>query len=128
MKKKLRLFKRLETLKKKDILKDQHQSNLISKEIIKTNDLIYKIDQIISENSKKQNGMSISGAMYKNQSNLVSTLNEQKNIANNKNDFLNEQNKICQLNIAKKNKDKKIINEKYKEKLNNYLEELDKKI
>ena len=66
--------------------------------------------------------------MYKNQSNLVSTLNEQKNIANNKNDFLNEQNKICQLNIAKKNKDKKIINEKYKEKLNNYLEELDKKI
>ena len=35
MKKKLKLFKRLETLKKKDILKDKYHSVLIEQEILK---------------------------------------------------------------------------------------------
>ena len=51
MKKKLKLFRRLETLKKKEIIKEQHQSILISKEILKADGLIEKIDMIISENS-----------------------------------------------------------------------------
>ena len=68
MKKKLKLFKRLETLKRKDIFKDQQNSNLISKEITKTNNLIKKIDLIISENSQKNTNKSISAAFFKNES------------------------------------------------------------
>ena len=127
MKKKLKLFKRLETLKRKDIFKDQQNSNLISKEITKTNSLIKKIDLIISENSQKNTNKSISAAFFKNESKLLGTLNEQRYIAINKKDFLMDQNMIYRFNIAKKTNDKKNINKKYKEELNNYFEELEQK-
>ena len=39
MKRKLKLFQRMETLKKKDILKDKHHSLLIEQEILKTKSL-----------------------------------------------------------------------------------------
>ena len=127
MKKKLKLFKRLETLKRKDIFKDQENSNLILKEITKTNNLIKKIDLIISENSQKNTNKSITAAFFKNESKLLSTLNEQRHIAINKKDFLMDQNMIYRFNIAKKTNDKKNINKKYKEELNNYFEELEQK-
>ena len=41
MKKKLKLFQRMETLKKKDILKDKHHSMLIEQEITKTKSLLH---------------------------------------------------------------------------------------
>ena len=127
MKKKLKLFKRLETLKRKDIFKDQQNSNLISKEITKTNNLIKKIDLIISENSQKNTNKSITAAFFKNESKLLGTLNEQRYIAINKKDFLMDQNMIYRFNIAKKNTEKKNINKKYKQELNNYFEELEQK-
>ncbi len=127
MKKKLKLFKRLETLKKKDILKDKHHSILIDQEILKTKSLLEKIDLIISENSKSNEKKFLSGAVFKNKSNLIGKLNEQKNIAKNKKEFLIDQNKIFHLSIAKKSKDKKNINEKYKQRLNEYTEELENK-
>ena len=127
MKKKLKLFKRLETLKRKDIFKDQESSNLILKEITKTNNLIKKIDLIISENSQKNTNKSLSAAFFKNESKLLGTLNEQRYIAINKKDFLMDQNMIYRFNIAKKNTEKKNINKKYKQELNNYFEELEQK-
>ena len=69
----------------------------------------------------------MSGAVFKNKSNLIGKLNEQKNIAKNKKEFLIDQNKIFHLSIAKKSKDKKNINEKYKQRLNEYTEELENK-
>ena len=127
MKRKLKLFQRMETLKKKDILKDKHHSVLIEQEILKTKSLLEKIDLIISENSQSDEIKFSSGAVFKNKSNLIGKLNEQKNIAKNKKEFLVEQNKIFNLSIAKKSKDKNKINQKYKQKLNEYNEELENK-
>ena len=127
MKKKLKLYSRLETLKKKEIIKEQYQSNLISKEILKADGLIEKIDIIISENSIKKNEKYLSAAAYKNKSNLLSTLNNQKYVAENKKEFLEDQKKIFDLNIAKISNDKKIVKEKYKQKLNEYREEIEDK-
>ena len=125
MKKKLKLFKRLETLKKKDILKDKYHSVLIEQEILKTKSLLEKIDLIISENLHGNENKFFSGAVFKNKSNLIGKLNEQKNIAKNKKEFLIDQNKIFHLSIAKKSKDKKKINEKYKQRLIEHTEELE---
>ena len=127
MKKKLKLYSRLETLKKKEMIKEQYQSNLISKEILKADGLIEKIDIIISENSMKNNDKFLSAAVYKNKSNLLSTLNNQKYVAENKKEFLEDQKKIFDLNIAKISNDKKIVKEKYKQKLNEYREEIEDK-
>lgn len=117
----------METLKKKEIIKEQYQSNLISKEILKADGLIEKIDIIISENSMKNNDKFLSAAVYKNKSNLLSTLNNQKYVAENKKEFLEDQKKIFDLNIAKISNDKKIVKEKYKQKLNEYREEIEDK-
>ena len=65
MNRKLKLFKRLGTLKKRDIVKDQFQSGLISKEIDKTKDLIEKIDLIISENSSSTKDTYLSAAFLR---------------------------------------------------------------
>ena len=121
------MYSRLETLKKKEIIKEQYQSNLISKEILKADGLIEKIDIIISENSMKNNDKYLSAAVYKNKSNLLSTLNNQKYVAENKKEFLEDQKKIFDLNIAKISNDKKIVKEKYKQKLNEYREEIENK-
>ena len=127
MNRKLKLFKRLGTLKKRDIVKDQFQSGLISKEIDKTKDLIEKIDLIISENSSSTKDTYLSAAFFKNNSNLLSTLNGQKSIANNKREFLSNQKKTYDLKIARNNKDKKIVQEKFKDELKIYHEELENK-
>ena len=127
MKRKLKLFQGMETLKKKDILKDKHHSVLIEQEILKTKSLLEKIDLIISENSQSDKIKFSSGAVFKNKSNLIGKLNEQKNIAKNKKEFLVDQNKIFNLSIAKKSKDKNKINEKYKQKLNEFNEKLENK-
>ena len=127
MKKKLKMYRRLETLKKKDINKDQYQSNLISKEIKKTESLIEKIEMIINENSNFKDGKFLSAAEFKNNSNLLSTLSSQKNVAINKNEFLVEQKSQFDLRIAKNNKDKKRVSEKYDDELKLYKEGLEKK-
>ena len=127
MKNKLKMYRRLQTLKKKDINRDQYQSNLISKEIKKTSSLIEKIDMIIDENSRFKDGRFISAAEFKNNSNLLTTLATQKNVAKNKNEFLSEQKNQFDLRIAKNNKDKKRVSEKYNDVLKLYKEELEKK-
>tara|TARA_B100001173_G_C15931965_1_gene523179 strand:- start:554 stop:961 length:408 start_codon:yes stop_codon:yes gene_type:complete len=125
--KKLKLYRRLETLKKKDIHKDQFQSNLIFNEIKKTKSLIEKIDTIIDENSNFSDGKFLSAAVFKNNSNLLSTLASQKHVAKNKNEFLSDQKNQFDLRIAKNNKDKKRVLEKYNDALKSYKEDLENK-
>ncbi len=127
MNKKLKLYRRLETLKKKDIHKDQFQSNLIFNEIKKTKSLIEKIDTIIDENSNFSDGKFLSAAVFKNNSNLLSTLASQKHVAKNKNEFLSDQKNQFDLRIAKNNKDKKRVLEKYNDELKSYKEDLENK-
>ena len=127
MKNKIKLYNRLETLKKKNIIKDQYQANLISKEITKTDGLLEKIKMILHDNFVENKDKYLSAAMFKNKSNLISTLNNQKYVAENKKEFLEGQKKIFDLNIAKNTNDKKLVNKKYKERLNEFREELENK-
>ena len=127
MKNKIKLYNRLETLKKKNIIKDQYQANLISKEITKTDGLLEKIKMILHDNFVENKDIYLSAAMFKNKSNLISTLNNQKYVAENKKEFLEGQKKIFDLNIAKNTNDKKLVNKKYKERLNEFREELENK-
>ena len=127
MKNKIKLYNRLETLKKKNIIKDQYQANLISKEITKTDGLLEKIKMILLDNFVENKEKYLSAAMFKNKSNLISTLNNQKYVAENKKEFLEGQKKIFDLNIAKNTNDKKLVNKKYKERLNEFREELENK-
>ena len=127
MKNKIKLYNRLETLKKKNIIKDQYQANLISKEITKTDGLLEKIKMILHDNFVENKDIYLSAAMFKNKSNLISTLNNQKYVAENKKEFLEGQKKIFDLNIAKNTNDKKLVNKKYKESLNEFREELENK-
>ncbi len=82
---------------------------------------------IINENSKFKDGKFLSAAEFKNNSNLLSTLASQKNVAINKNEFLVEQKSQFDLRIAKNNKDKKRVSEKYDDELKLYKEGLEKK-
>ena len=127
MKNKIKLYNRLETLKKKNIIKDQYQANLISKEITKTDGLLEKIKMILHDNFVENKDIYLSAAMFKNKSNLISTLNNQKYVAENKKEFLEGQKKIFDLNIAKNTNDKKLVNKKYKERLYEFREELENK-
>ncbi len=127
MKNKIKLYNRLETLKKKNIIKDQYQANLISKEITKTDGLLEKIKMILHDNFVENKDKYLSAAMFKNKSNLISTLNNQKYVAENKKEFLEGQKKIFDLNIAKNTNDKRLVNKKYKERLNEFREELENK-
>ncbi len=99
-------------LKKKNIMQEQYQSNLILNEICKTKDLIEKIDVILSENSNSSDN--ISAGIFKNSKKLLSTLNNQKDIAKNKKEFLENQKLQFDIKIAKTNSEKKLVKEKYK--------------
>ena len=97
IKKEIRLFKLLEKLKKND-------------------QLLAKISNIIQENSEKNNN-NLSGAIFKNKSKVINIMNNQKQIVENKKDFLLEEKNKIDLDIAKtfiqKDKiEKKIYNKK----------------
>lgn len=115
-KKKIKLFKLLEKLKKRDLFRELYNLNIINSEINKTDSLINKIDSLINENnSDKEEEVTLAG-FFKDKSKLLNVLNNQKIIAKNKKDFLLEQKKISNSKYSKKlfekNKIKNEINNK----------------
>ena len=83
MLKKIKRFQRLATLRKRDMSKEISNSNLLEKEIVKNQNLINQIN-LIMENGKVENDKELVSAGYlKNNLQLLSTLQSQKNIANN---------------------------------------------
>ena len=128
MEKKIKRFQRLATLQKRDISKNVANSNLLETEIVKNKKLISQIDNIM-DNSKIDGSQNIiNSGFFKNNAQLLSTLQSQKNIASNRNNYpLNEQ-KIVKKKIVV-NRLKKI---KAEEKTNEYKliysNELEKKI
>ena len=116
IKKEIRLFKLLEKLKKRDLYNHLNNVNLVNEELKKNDQLLSKISNIIQENSEKTN-KNLLGAIFKNKSKVINIMNNQKQIVENKKEFLlDEKNKI-DLDIAKtfiqKDKiEKKIYNKK----------------
>ena len=116
IKKKIRLLKLLEKLKKRDLYNHLNNVNLVNEELKKNDQLLAKISNIIQENSEKTN-KNIIGAIFKNKSKVINIMNNQKQIVENKKDFLLEEKNKIDLDIAKtfiqKDKiEKKIYNNK----------------
>jgi hypothetical protein len=116
LEKKIKRFQRLATLQKRDISKNVANSNLLETEIVKNKKLISQIDDIM-DNSKINGPQNIiNSGFFKNNAQLLSTLQSQKNIASNRNNYLLNEQKIVKKKIIV-NRLKKI---KAEEKTNEY--------
>ena len=115
IKKKIRLFKLLEKLKKRDLYVLLNNANLINEEVEKTNLLLAKIHNIIQENVETID-KNLLGATFKNKSKVINIMSKQKQITENKKNFLLEQKYKTDIEIAKtliqKDKIKKKVHNK----------------
>ena len=127
MLKKIKRFERLATLRKRDISKEVTNSNLLETEIIKNKNLITQIDTIMDNGRAKKSDQIISSGYFKNNAQLLSTLQSQKNIADNRNKYLLNEKKITQQKIIINNLKKNKAEEKTIEYKKQYSNELEKK-
>ena len=115
IKKEIRLYALLEKLKKRDLYNHINNVNLINEEVEKTDLLLTKIKSIIHENSEKT-GENLLGATFKNKSKVINIMTNQKQITENKKEFLLEQKNKTDKEIAKiliqKDKIKNKVNNK----------------
>ena len=108
MEKKIKRFQRLATLRKRDISKEITNSNLLENEINKNRDLIDQINKIMDSSKDDTSKKIISSGYFKNNAQLLNTLQSQKNIATSRNEYLVNEKIITQqkilINNLKKNK------------------------
>ena len=127
MEKKIKRFQRLATLQKRDISKNVANSNLLETEIVKNKKLISQIDDIM-DNSKIDGSQNIiNSGFFKNNAQLLSTLQSQKNIASNRNNYLLNEQKIVKKKIIVNRLKKMKAEEKTSEYKIIYSNELEKK-
>ena len=87
MQKKIKRFQRLATIRKKDVSKEINNSNLLQNEITKNEGLIEQINTIM-ESSHNSSNKIINSGFFKNNAQLLTTLQSQKDIASNRNKYL----------------------------------------
>jgi len=127
LEKKIKRFQRLATLQKRDISKNVANSNLLETEIVKNKKLISQIDDIM-DNSKIDGSQNIiNSGFFKNNAQLLSTLQSQKNIASNRNNYLLNEQKIVKKKIIVNRLKKFKAEEKTNEYKLIYSNELEKK-
>ena len=126
MKKRIKRFHRLATLRKRDISKDIANSNLLKTEIAKNKKLIDKIDDIIYNSKIISSSKILNSGMFKNNAQLLGTLQSQKNIAHNRNSYLLNEQKIFKQKIIINHIKKIKAEEKFAECQVIYKNELDK--
>ncbi len=100
IKKEIRLFKLLKKLKVRDLYSHFNNLNLLKEELEKTDVLLLKINDIIQENNKK-NDKNLLSATFKNKRKVLNIMSSQKQIAENKRDFLLEQKNKTDIEISK---------------------------
>ena len=127
IKKEIRLYKLLEKLKKRDLYNQINNVNLINEELEKTDLLLSKINNIIEENNKKIN-KNLIGAIFKNKSKVINIMSKQKQIAENKKEFLLEQKNKTDLAIAKTYIQKDKVEKKIHNKIMEFSEFQDLKL
>ena len=127
MEKKIRRFQRLATLRKRDISKNVANSNLLETEIIKNKKLINQIDDIMNNSKIDDAQKIINSGFFKNNAQLLTTLQSQKNIATNRNNYLLNEQKLIKKEIVINNIKKIKAEEKTSEYKTLYSQELEKK-
>ena len=127
MKKKIKRFQRLATMRKKDISKEINNSNLLQNEINKNEHLIDQINNIIESNKDSSSNKILNSGYFKNNAQLLSTLQSQKNIASNRNKYLFAEKETIKRKIIVNNLKKIKAEEKASEYKRTYISELEKK-
>ena len=127
MEKKIRRFQRLVTLRKRDISKNIVNSNLLETEIIKNKKLINQIDDIMNNSKIDGTKEVINSGFFKNNAQLLTTLQSQKNIATNRNNYLLNEQKLVKKKIIINSLKKIKADEKTSEYKTLYSQELEKK-
>ena len=127
MEKKIKRFHRLATLRKRDISKEITNSNLLENEINKNKDLIDQINVIMDSSKDDASKKIISSGYFKNNAQLLNTLQSQKNIATNRNKYLLNEKIITQQKILINNLKKNKAEEKTLEYQKSYDMELERK-
>ena len=126
MKKKIKRFQRLATIRKKDISKEINNSNLLQNEITKNEGLIEQINYIMESSNNSSNKI-INSGFFKNNAQLLTTLQSQKNIASNRNKYLLSEKEIIRKKIIQNNFKKIKAEEKAKDCKRHYISELENK-
>ena len=127
MEKKIKRFQRLATLRKRDISKEITNSNLLENEINKNKNLIEQINTIMDSTKDDESKKIISSGYFKNNAELLNTLQKQKNIATNRNRYLLNEKIITQHKILINNLKKNKAEEKSLEYKKSYYRELERK-
>ena len=127
MQKKIKRFQRLATMRKKDISKEINNSNLLQNEINKNEHLIDQINDIIESNKDSSSNKILNSGYFKNNAQLLSTLQSQKNIASNRNKYLFAEKETIKQKIIVNNLKKIKAEEKASEYKRTYISELEKK-
>ena len=127
MEKKIKRFQRLATLRKRDISKNVANSNLLETEIIKNKKLINQIDEIMNNSKIDGTEKVINSGFFKNNAQLLTTLQSQKNIATNRNNYLLNEQKLVKKKIIINSLKKIKADEKTSEYKTLYSLELEKK-
>ena len=81
MQKKIKRFQRLASFRKKDVSKEINNSNLVQTEIKKNESLIEQINAIMESSKNNSSNKVINSGYFKNNAQLLTTLQTQKNIA-----------------------------------------------
>ena len=126
LKKKIKRFQRLATIRKKDVSKEINNSNLLQNEITKNEGLIEQINTIMESSNNSSNKI-INSGFFKNNAQLLTTLQSQKDIASNRNKYLRSEKEIIRKKIIENNFKKIKAEEKAKEYKRLYISELENK-
>ncbi len=127
MEKKIKRFKRLATLRKRDVSKEITNSNLLENEINKNKSLIDQINIIMESSKDNCSKKIISSGFFKNNAQLLNTLQSQKDIATNRNKYLLNEKQITQQKILINNLKKNKAEEKTLEYQKSYIKELERR-
>ena len=126
MKKKIKRFQRLATIRKKDVSKEINNSNLLQNEITKNEGLIEQINTIMESSNNSSNKI-INSGFFKNNAQLLTTLQSQKDIASNRNKYLLSEKEIIRKKIIENNFKKIKAEEKAADYKRHYISELENK-
>ena len=127
MQKKIKRFQRLASFRKKDVSKEINNSNLVQNEIKKNESLIEQINTIMDSSKNNSSNKVINSGYFKNNAQLLTTLQSQKNIASNRNKYLLLEKETIRKKIAINNLKKVKAEEKAIEYKRLLMSELEKK-
>ena len=126
MQNKIKRFQRLAKIRKKDVSKEINNSNLVQNEISKNESLIDQINTIMESSNNSSNKI-INSGFFKNNAQLITTLQSQKDIASNRNKYLLSEKEIIRKKIIENNFKKIKAEEKAADYKRHYISELENK-